>query len=198
MPFENGIFGGRGGIRTHGTLRYTAFRVRLVMTTSILFHGYSVAGFIQLALTKIHDYNTTVKDVLFRACYFGRRDRRHARGGEGISGLLREINIKSDLPTVDNAIRRITYNIKTASALGVSAIKIIHGYGSSGKGGAIRTEARKYLDRQMSRSSIKYYIKGEDFSIFDEATRNAFAVCDALRRDSDIERHNNGITIVIL
>ena len=30
--------GGRGGIRTHGTLRYTAFRVQLVMTTSILFH----------------------------------------------------------------------------------------------------------------------------------------------------------------
>ena len=29
--------GGRGGIRTHGRLPYTAFRVRLVMTTSILF-----------------------------------------------------------------------------------------------------------------------------------------------------------------
>ena len=32
------LVGGRGGIRTHGTFRYTAFRVRLVMTTSILFH----------------------------------------------------------------------------------------------------------------------------------------------------------------
>ena len=32
-------FGGEGGIRTHGTLRYTAFRVRLVMTTSIRFHA---------------------------------------------------------------------------------------------------------------------------------------------------------------
>ena len=35
--------GGRGGIRTHGTLRYTAFRVRLVMTTSILFRILSCA-----------------------------------------------------------------------------------------------------------------------------------------------------------
>ena len=37
---RNGILkycGGRGGIRTHGRLPYTAFRVRLVMTTSILF-----------------------------------------------------------------------------------------------------------------------------------------------------------------
>ena len=102
------------------------------------------------------------------------------------------------MPAVDDAIRRITYNIKTASALGVSAIKIIHGYGSSGKGGAIRVEARKYLDRQKSLGFIKYYIKGEDFSIFDETTRNSFAICDSLRQDSDIERHNNGITIVIL
>ena len=56
-----------------------------------------------------------------------------------INGQLREIDIKSDLPTVDDAIRRVTYNIKTATVFGVSAIKIIHGYGSSGKGGAIRT-----------------------------------------------------------
>ena len=115
-----------------------------------------------------------------------------------ISGLLREINIKSDMPTVDVAIRRITYNIKTAAAFGVSAIKIIHGYGSSGKGGSIRVEVRKYLDRQKSHGNIKDYIKGEDFSIFDEASRNSFKVCESLRQDCDIDRHNNGITIVIL
>ena len=112
--------------------------------------------------------------------------------------MLREVNIKSDMPIVDDAIKRITYNIKNAAPFGVTAIKLIHGYGASGKGGAIRIEARKYLDRQVANGQIKYYIKGEDFSIFDEATRNAFAVCDGLRQDSDIERHNNGITIVIL
>jgi len=115
-----------------------------------------------------------------------------------ISGLLREVNLKADLPTVDDAIRRITYNIKNAEPFGVTAIKFIHGYGSSGKGGGIRVEARKYLERQKSRGQIKDYITGEKFSIFDEATRKAFAACDELRRDSDLERHNNGITIVIL
>ena len=115
-----------------------------------------------------------------------------------MTGTLREVNIKADSPTVDDAIRRITYNINNAGVFGVSAIKFIHGYGSTGKGGAIRTETRKYLERQKSNRSIKYYINGEDFSIFDETTRNAFTVCDELRRDSDLERHNNGITIVIL
>lgn len=115
-----------------------------------------------------------------------------------MAGILREIDIKSDMPSADDAIRRITYNIKNAGTLGITAIKFIHGYGSSGKGGAIRTKARKYLESQKSRRLIKDYIPGEDFSIFNEATLEAFQSCDELRRDSDIERHNNGITIVIL
>ena len=120
------------------------------------------------------------------------------RGAFETGGILKEVNIKNDLPTVDGAIRRITYNIKNAGPLGVSAIKLIHGYGSTGKGGGIRTESRKYLERQKALGQIKDFITGEDFSIFDESTRKAFLVCDDLRRDSDLERHNNGITIVIL
>ena len=115
-----------------------------------------------------------------------------------MTGTLREINIKSDMPTVDDAIRRITFNIRNAGKLGVSAIKFVHGYGSTGKGGAIRTEARKYLESQKKSKQIKDYIPGEDFSIFNEATQKAFLLCDELRRDSDVERHNNGVTIVIL
>jgi len=115
-----------------------------------------------------------------------------------MGGILREINLKSGMPTVDDAIKKTTYNVKNAAALGISAIKLIHGYGSSGKGGAIRTESRKYLDRLQARKEIRYYIKGEDFSIFDESTRNAFALCAELRNDCDLERHNNGITIIIV
>ena len=102
------------------------------------------------------------------------------------------------MPTVSDAIKRITYNIRNSGRDGISAIKIIHGYGSTGSGGAIRTEARKYLENQKKNGFIKGCILGEQFSIFDEATRKAFLVCDELRRDSDLERHNNGITIVIL
>ncbi|MCL1805828.1 MAG: hypothetical protein FWG28_07525 [Clostridiales bacterium] len=115
-----------------------------------------------------------------------------------MAGTLREINIKSDMPTVSDAIKRITFNIRNAGSLGISAIKFVHGYGSSGKGGSIRTEARKYLEDQKKRKLIRDFITGEDFSIFDESTQKAFLLCDDLRRDSDIERHNNGITIVIL
>ena len=149
----------------------------------------SVVIIFYLVLNKIHDYNgfVNIKEYFAIGVWFVQK-----------GGLLREVNLKTDLPTVDDAIRRITYNIKNAGTFGVSAIKFIHGYGSTGKGGGIRTESRKYLERQKTRGQIKDYITGEKFSIFDEATRKAFLICDELRRDSDIERHNNGITIVIL
>ena len=115
-----------------------------------------------------------------------------------MAGALREVNIKFDMPTADDAIRRITFNIRNGKAFGASAIKIIHGYGSTGKGGKIRNTARQYLESQKNKKFISDYIAGEDFSIFNEATRRAFLVCDELRRDHDLDRHNNGITIIIL
>ncbi len=101
-----------------------------------------------------------------------------------MNGYLKEVNIKYDMPTADVAVKR--------------AIKFIHGYGSSGAGGKIRIETRRYLGEQKRKGFIRDFIPGESFSIFDEATRQAFWVCDELRRDPDLERSNNGITIVIL
>jgi Smr domain. len=115
-----------------------------------------------------------------------------------MGGYLKEVNIKYDLPTASDAVKRVTYNIRNGKSWGAGAIKIIHGYGSGGKGGKIRSETRRYLSEQKSKGFIRDYITGEKFSIFDESTRQAFAVCDDLRRDSDLERHNNGITIIIL
>jgi hypothetical protein len=110
---------------------------------------------------------------------------------------IKEVNIKSDMPTADDAIRRITYNLRNSKTLGTKVLKIIHGYGSSGTGGKIRVEARRYLGEQKRKGFIREFIPGEDFSIFDERTRSAFQLCPDLRKDADLDRHNNGITIVI-
>ena len=115
-----------------------------------------------------------------------------------MAGALREVNIKSDMPIVDEAIKRIAFQIRTCKFSGAAAVKIIHGYGSTGKGGKIRTAARQYLESQKSKKLIRDCIAGEDFSIFNEATRRAFSLCDELRYDHDLEQYNNGITIVIL
>lgn len=113
-------------------------------------------------------------------------------------GTLREINLEAGMPPADAAIRRLTFELNHSRSTGVAVLKLIHGYGSSGAGGKIRLEARRYLERLRRKGEISGVIPGEQFSIFDEATRAAFLVCGALRQDRDLERHNNGVTFILL
>ena len=108
------------------------------------------------------------------------------------------VNLEQGLPTADRAIRRLTYELAAAKSMGYTAVKLIHGYGSSGKGGVLRVEVREYLLRRHRRGDIQAFIAGERLSIFDEDTRIAMGLCPELRMDRDLDRHNNGITVVIL
>jgi hypothetical protein len=111
---------------------------------------------------------------------------------------FREINLELGKPTADEAIRRLTFELHHSKSMQVKVLKIIHGYGSTGAGGRIRIEVRRYLEGLKRRGQIQGFITGEQFSIFDESTRNAFSVCGELRRDRDLERHNNGVTFILL
>jgi len=104
------------------------------------------------------------------------------------------LNIESGKPRVEGAKQLLTGQLAMARRSGVKVIKLIHGYGSSGKGGALRTELRKMLQGMHGLATIK----GEDFGIFDAATRELLGKYPDLRRDSDLNRSNLGITIIVL
>ena len=112
-------------------------------------------------------------------------------------GSLREVNVELGMPAADAAVRRLTYEINHSRITEDAVLKIIHGYGSSGAGGRIRVEVRKYLERLKKRGDIAGFIPGERFSIFDPETLSAFRHCGDLRRDRDLERHNNGVTFIL-
>ena len=111
---------------------------------------------------------------------------------------LREVDLERGMPTVRAALQQLSFELWRGRSLGCAAVKLIHGYGSSGKGGRIRVEARRRLDRMKAGGEIWGYIPGESFSIFDSDTLAAFQRCPTLRRDRDLERHNNGVTFVLL
>jgi len=111
---------------------------------------------------------------------------------------LKVINIKEGMPTADIALRRVNMALTLAKSQGERAVKIIHGYGSGGKGGIIRTRTRAYLAEQKAKGRIRAFIPGEEFSIFNDVVLKAFAVCPALRQDSDLGRSNDGVTVVVM
>ena len=84
------------------------------------------------------------------------------------------VNLEAGMPTVDMARTHLNMTLRSAKANRVKVLKLIHGYGSSGKGGAIRADVLAQLARAI------------------------IAACPSLSRDIDYSRANHGITMVLL
>lgn len=112
-------------------------------------------------------------------------------------GLI-TVNLKADMPTLEVARQRLSQALASARASGCSAVKLIHGYGSSGTGGVLRDGIRASLRKRRKKGEIAGYIFGENWSVFDEATRALLERLPELRRDGDLDRGNEGMSIAIL
>jgi hypothetical protein len=75
----------------------------------------------------------------------------------------------------------------------VRVLKIIHGYGSSGKGGSTKDLVRNTLFRQRGR--FLAVIDGERYGVFDPDTA-AMRVEVGRFPDQDLDTANQGITVV--
>jgi hypothetical protein len=111
---------------------------------------------------------------------------------------IAEVNIKSDMPTVEVALTRLETALRPYGKTS-KLIKIVHGYGSTGVGGKIRTAVRQRLRSKKAVGGISDFIPGEEFSMFNPATQKALALYHReLTGDRDYNRSNAGITVVIL
>lgn len=108
------------------------------------------------------------------------------------------VNLEAGMPTVTTAMSLLSQSLRTAKAGGSHLVKLIHGYGSSGKGGAIRSAVRRELAQRKRAGQIVAYIPGEDLSPFHEDARKALSLYPELAKDRDYSRQNHGITIVVL
>jgi hypothetical protein len=107
-------------------------------------------------------------------------------------------NVEASFPTLDEARRLVIDEIKSAKRKGFKVLKIIHGYASSGKGGALCTGLRKSFGLRKKEGVIKDFLAGEDFSIFNNATLSLLEAVPELRGDSDLNATNGGVTILWL
>jgi hypothetical protein len=80
----------------------------------------------------------------------------------------------------------------------VRVLKIIHGYGSSGKGGVLRVGLRKSFLLRRKEGVIKAFVPGEEFTIFDQTTLQMLEAMPELHGDSDLGATNEGVTLLWL
>ena len=108
------------------------------------------------------------------------------------------VNIKQNMPTCDEAIKLLSIEINSARNSGGKILKIIHGYGSSGKGGELRWCLREYLSSMIIRNYIGDFLSGEELTSSSDKGDMILRRYPQLRKDKDFNRKNRGVTFIIL
>ncbi len=108
------------------------------------------------------------------------------------------INLEQGLPTVEQALARLKRELDTARHEKIRVITIIHGYGSTGKGGAIRLECRRVLAYLASLDEIHTVIHGEKFNRRQGSTKHLLSRFHDLVYHPHLNKNNRGITLVQL
>jgi hypothetical protein len=108
------------------------------------------------------------------------------------------INLEAGHPDLETARRRLLSEMAAARQQGVRVLKVIHGWGSSGAGGALCTGIRKSLRLRVKEGKALAVIAGERFSGDTNEGRELARRHPSVRGDRDFNRANPGITIVEL
>ena len=108
------------------------------------------------------------------------------------------VDLEQGMPSTDVALKRLSDELITAKAHRVKVVKIIHGYGSSGVGGKIRTAIHKELDNKKKKGQIKAWVPGEKWEIFSMEAIKILDAGEELRNDRDLGQYNAGISMVLL
>jgi hypothetical protein len=109
------------------------------------------------------------------------------------------INLESDGPTAEEALERLTHQVRAASEAGIRALIVIHGYGSSGPGGKIKWVVRNALENNYFSDRVDEYYFGEDLA-FASSGYNV-----VIKRRSSLKQHlsqfkmgNAGMTLLLM
>ena len=108
------------------------------------------------------------------------------------------VNLELGRPLVEAALKRLDIELAAACHEGVRVLTLIHGYGSSGSGGAIRIEARKLLQLLGEQGKVVQVIPGEEFRVKSGPTRDLLRRFPQLATHPDLNHGNRGVTLVVL
>lgn len=112
-----------------------------------------------------------------------------------MNGKVMELNLEAGMPPADAAVRKMINALTTFKGQGVKAVVIVHGYGSTGVGGGIRTAVRKALAENSLRGIVRAQAGGEAWPA---RKKELLALCGSLKDWDRRIAGNEGVTVVIL
>lgn len=95
-------------------------------------------------------------------------------------------------------LQRLEREIAQARKDGLTLLKFIHGYGSTGAGGDIRIAVQARLREMAKEGAIRDCVFGEEWAKSSEGVWRLVQERPELKGDADLGRRNLGITVVLL
>ncbi len=116
-----------------------------------------------------------------------------------IDNRIKVLNIKSDFLSSNEAISKILLELEALSINKlVKVLLVIHGYGSSGKGGTIKKHLHLLLPTLKKQNKILDYIANEKFSTHNDKYIKYTSLYPELILDSNLQNLNPGVTLIFL
>ena len=110
-----------------------------------------------------------------------------------------EINIKQGSPYVEEALELLTGQLRKCLELGIKAIILIHGYGSSGEGGRIKQAMHNALENNRYSDRVDEYFFGENVAYGSESYQALLKRRPGLKRYlKRFKEGNAGMTVLLL
>ena len=102
-------------------------------------------------------------------------------------------------PLVEEAISKFEQYLGVASNAGFKTMLVIHGYGSSGKGGEIRKTLRDNLEHSFYSDRVIDYYLGEDLKEGNESYTQLLKRRPSLQKQkTQFKNSNAGVTLLLL
>lgn len=108
------------------------------------------------------------------------------------------LNIKQDSPTVELALANLEIEIEICKKGGVKLLKVIHGYGSHGTGGAICSAVRKRAKKLKRQGKICDFVLGSEWDLGNSKCINVLKYVKDHCDDEDLNSQNPGITYFLI
>lgn len=108
------------------------------------------------------------------------------------------VNFKEIVYAGEDAGIYLDMEIEKAKAFNAKGFKIIHGYGSHGKGGVICQNLRQYATMLKRQNKIKDVFIGAQWAIENKSCFDFLTSCKFASLDEDLGKQNPGVTIIVL
>jgi hypothetical protein len=113
-----------------------------------------------------------------------------------VASLSEVLNLEEGFPTAEEALGKLVSGLRSAKSRGVVFVKVIHGWGSNGRGGQIKRKVKAELPELGKQGLLREWVLGTDWKVTDPTYLQWYSKYPELKNDRDLNRNNAGITMI--